>query len=647
VFIVQDVRGRGDSDGEFDFFFGEAEDGYDTIEWIAEQPWSNGKVGMMGASYWATVQWLAAREKPPHLSCIVPTAPSGRYFDEVPYVGGAFMLVWALDWVNDTSGRIAQGGNAAELDWEELLDHRPLISLDEKLGRKMPLYREFLEHPTLDAYWKRVSFGPGDFRELDLPALTVTGWYDGDQSGALHYWRGMAKHSPARDRQYLLIGPWTHGQTYLGGALELNDMTFTGESVVDNKAIHLAFFDRYLKESTTEFDHPRARVFVTGSNEWRDLTEYPPAQIETRRLYLHSGGRANSLAGDGRLSWGSPDGESPDRFTYDPKNPVPSGIGDEELAIDRRPIQRRDDVLVYTSKELDEPLEIIGPVYLALHAASDALDTDFTGRILDVFPDGRAVKLGTRAAGVIRARYRNGRESTELLTPNRPEEYRIELFDIGHTFLPGHRVQIEISSSAYPYINPNQNTGNPIATDTEWKTEQMTDSLPARHPEQPHAANDGDTLNDRRDHGRARARICFAPRRLFGHGRGHGSSRQSWVTRTPVIGSEERPLRSVGWAVGWASAHQPPSRGGPRPTLPGPVGPSNIVNWRISAIRKHPTTDALSVIRYAIVPDAGPHKMRPPQRSSGLATTTADHLLFVFASLRLCVEKPRVRGRSR
>jgi putative CocE/NonD family hydrolase len=482
AFVVQDVRGRGDSDGDFDFFFGEGEDGYDTIEWIAAQPWSSGRVGMMGGSYWATVQWLAAREKPPHLACIVPTAPSGRYFDEVPYIGGAFMLGPMLPYLNDISGRIAQSVNAAEVDWEGVFKHRPLNTMDQLMGRSMRLYQEFLEHSTLDAYWKRISFTADDFQELDLPALTVTGWFDGDQPGALFYWRGMAEHSRARDSQFLLIGPWTHSQTYLGGELKLNDMEFAPESVVDNKAIHLEFFDCYLKESAATFDHPRARVYLTGSNMWREFDQYPPAQVEYRRLYLRSNGRANSLIGDGGLSWEAPGEEPPDRYTYNPKNPVPSSDDDEELAIDHRSIERRDDVLVYTSEVLDDPLDVIGTVFVKLHASSDALDTDFTANILDVYPDGRAVKLGNRAAGVIRARYRNGYESTELLTPGKVEEYTIELGDIGHSFLLGHRVRIEISSSAYPFVNPNQNTGHPIATDTEWRMAKQTVYHDAERP---------------------------------------------------------------------------------------------------------------------------------------------------------------------
>ena len=474
VFVVQDVRGRGDSEGEFRFFFGEAEDGYDTIEWIARQPWSDGKVGMMGASYWGTVQWLAARERPPHLTCIVPTAAAGRYFDEVPYQGGAFLISWALDWLNDVSGRISQGENASSLDWESLSKHRPLISMDERMGRPMKLYKEFLEHPTLDAYWKRIFFSPEDFQKINLPALTVTGWLDGDQPGAIFYWEGMASNSAAKDKQFLLIGPWTHPQTYLGGALKVGELEFSGDSVVDNRALHLAFFDRFLKGNSARFDQPKVRVYITGSNTWREYDQYPPPQIQLQSLYFHSSGKANTVAGDGGLTWTSPANEPPDRFVYNPENPVPSEIGGLGLAVDHRTIERRDDVLVYTSEALKQPLEIIGRVFVHLYAASDALDTDFTANLLDVYPDGRAVKLGPREAGVLRARYRHGYEKAELLSPNKPEEFKIELFDIGHAFLPGHRLRIEVSSSAFPFINPNQNTGNPIATDIEWKLANQT-----------------------------------------------------------------------------------------------------------------------------------------------------------------------------
>jgi putative CocE/NonD family hydrolase len=251
-------------------------------------------------------------------------------------------------------------------------------------------------------------------------------------------------------------------------------MDFSSDSVVDNKALHLAFFDHYLKKVTSKFDFPRARIYVTGLNRWRSFDQYPPADARFRSLYLHSGGRANSAAGDGRLSWDSPSDEPSDGYTFDPRNPVPSKLNGEDLPLDHRPIERRDDVLVYTSDPLAARLEVVGRSYVELFAASDARDTDFTAKILDVYPDGRAVKLGTLPTGVIRARYRNGLELPELLTPGKPEKFRIELFDFAHAFLPGHKVRVEISSSAYPFIAPNQNTGNHVATDTEWRSARQT-----------------------------------------------------------------------------------------------------------------------------------------------------------------------------
>jgi len=470
VWVIQDTRGRGDSEGTFRFFHDDAQDGYDTVEWIARQPWSDGRVCMMGVSYLGTVQWLAAREKPPHLDCIAPTAAAGRWFEELPYLGGTFQLAFMLGWTYRTSGRTYGGGNTTGLDWLGILEHRPLLTMDEAVGKVIPVWRRFMEHPTLDEYWQPIQFeAPRDFVDLDIPALHITGWFDWDQPGALFYWRGMQAHSPAAADQFLLVGPWTHPQTWTGGQLRLGEWRFSGESVVDYKPIHLAFFDRYLKGTSERFDFPRARVYVTGANVWRQFDSYPLRELETRALYLHSGGRANSMAGDGTLSWSLPGDETPDRFTFDPRNPVPSTIGTADArGIDHRPIERRDDVLVYTSEVLADTLLVIGPVFVNLHAQTDVLDTDWTVKLLDVDGGGRALKVGPTEVGAQRARYRNGYRETELLEPGAIEEYRVELFDVAHAFLPGHRVRLEVSSSAFPFIDVNTNTGNPVATDTTW-----------------------------------------------------------------------------------------------------------------------------------------------------------------------------------
>jgi putative CocE/NonD family hydrolase len=472
--VVQDTRGRGDSEGDFNFFFQEGPDGYDTIEWLAAQPWSNGRVGMMGVSYLGTVQWLAAREHPPHLVCMAPTAPAGRYLEELPFQGGAWMHRWSLSWINGVSGRIEQGPNLNETDWDEVLAHRPLLTADSVLGRSMRLYREMLEHPLMTDYWKRIQFTDEDFAKITIPTLTTTGWFDGDQPGALFYWRGLMAKAPNKAQHFLVAGPWEHANTFLGGTLKVGDTELPPASIIDNKAAHLAFFDWCLKQSKPSYEAPRARVFVTGANVWREYDSYPPAQSAPRTFYLASGGRANSIEGDGRLTWQAPPAnQPPDHFTFDPKHPVPDGVGGEQFGEDRRPLQRRDDVLVYTSEVLTEPLEIIGNVMVNLEAASDALDTDFTAVLADVGLDGRALQLGP-TIGIRRARYRNGFTREELLTPGKPEKIRIELYDMAHRFEPGHRVRLEISSSAAPSFNPNQHTGNPVATDTVWKVARQT-----------------------------------------------------------------------------------------------------------------------------------------------------------------------------
>jgi len=468
--VLQDTRGRGDSEGEFDFYFPEGKDGYDTIEWIAKQNWSNGRVGTDGGSYLGTVQWLAAREQPPALACMISTAPSGRLFDEIPFLGGAWRGEWAVPWLGSVAGRVSQSDLADLVKWSDVYQHRPLRTADLKAGRELPLYRQFLEHPTLDDYWKRIQFGPRDFEKIRVPVMTVTGWYDGDQLGALYYWDGMEKRGGQEDTRWLTIGPWTHAMTYLGGEKKVGDIEASAESIIPIQANRIAFFDWCLKRSAQSVGFPRVRIFVTGANRWIQAEKYPLPEMKATPLYLRSGGSANSGAGDGRLTWDAPKQEPSDTFTYDPRNPVPS----KPIARDHREVEARKDVLVYTTEALTTPVEIVGRIFVTLVAASDATDTDFTAKLLDVYPDGRSVLLGPSEVGVKRARYRKGYERTELLTPGKAEEYSIELFDMGHRFLAGHRIRVEISSSASPYVTPNSNTGLPIASDTTFRIARQT-----------------------------------------------------------------------------------------------------------------------------------------------------------------------------
>ncbi|HMK54832.1 MAG TPA: CocE/NonD family hydrolase [Methanobacteriaceae archaeon] len=505
VFMVQDVRGKGDSQGDFNFLFQEGQDGYDTIEWAANQPWANGKVGMMGSSYMGADQWLAAREKPPHLTCIAPTSATGRYMEEIPSIGGVFYMGWVLPWTLQNNGR-TQDLNTQNINLTAAFNHRPLINADEVIGTSVPLYRQFLEHSTMDDYWKRIQFTEQDFTQFSLPTMTTCGWFDTDQPGALFYWRGVKKNFPNQNDQYIIIGPWIHSATFEPGAQlsKIGDLPVSGARI-DVYGNHLSFFDHYLKNQTNTTNNsdnttdnsnlPQATVYLTGINKWINLTTYPPEDINITPLYLQSEGQANTYNGNGFLVWSlnnsantssantslNNTNASSDSYTYDPANPRPVAMG--SFAVDCLTTENRSDVLVYTTSSLEEPVMILGPVAVELYAASDTKDTDFTARVLDVYPNGTAINLGPEeCGGAIRARFRQGFDKEVLLEPGKIEKYRIELFDIGHVFLAGHKIRIEISSSAYPMLHPNPNTGNPIATDTQSQIAHQTIFHDPEHP---------------------------------------------------------------------------------------------------------------------------------------------------------------------
>ena len=468
--VIQSVRGRGKSGGEFGFFFAEGKDGYDTIEWIAAQPWCNGKVAMDGGSYLGTAQWLAAREQPPHLTCIMPSVPAGDWFNEIPYMGGALQVDWAFSWLGMMGGIEFVFDASGD---KNLQKYRPLKDAETMLGGKLPLYQEVLAHPTQDAWWQRLQFTAEDFAAIRIPVFTVTGWFDGDQAGSLHYWQGIQQHA-TNDAQ-LIVGPWEHAHCYLGGTGQIGEMEFGSASVLAIRRLRLEFLKRHL-DGARAAAGPRVSTFIMGANRWRHDEQYPPQEMKVQPWFLRSGGKANSAAGDGGLGEHGAGGP-PDRYNYDPLDPVPYRGG----ALDHGDLEQRSDVLVYSSPVLTEPVTVLGAVELVLHASSSALDTDFTAKLLDVQPDGRALSL-THVGGVIRARYRKGHEHAELLTPGEPAEFRIRLGHTGHSFLPGHRIRLEVSSSCFPMIDPNANTGADFATDTQTQIAQQTVYHDAQRP---------------------------------------------------------------------------------------------------------------------------------------------------------------------
>lgn len=486
--VTADCRGKFQSEGDFYAYRDDGADGYDTIEWIAEQPWSNGKIGMSGRSYGGLVQWQAAPHRPPHLTALSPQVIMGDYFGEYHRVGGA--VQWALTIMAaitfSTNVAFVQRGCSHLFGNDRFYRHLPLIDADlAAIGREIPFFRDWLEHELDDDYWRELNTleRVGD---IDVPIYQQAGWYDPYTEAMFRLHNGMRTqgHSPtARENQRIYVIPWTH---HIPDSSRLGDVDFGPGALVDLNQEDLRWYDHWLKNIDTGLmDEPPIRIFVMGRNEWRFESEWPLHRTEFTPWYLHSGGHANSLSGDGSLDPHPPGKESPDRFSYDPDNPVPTLGGNNSTwtlmkfaadqivpgPVDQRPVERRDDVLVYTSPPLEHDLEVTGPLQVALYAASSARDTDFTAKLVDVCPDGRALHI---AEGILRARHRNGFQGVEMLDPGEVTPFRIELASTSNVFLKGHRLRLEISSSNFPRFDRNLNTGGSIATGTRSEIAHQT-----------------------------------------------------------------------------------------------------------------------------------------------------------------------------
>ncbi|MBM3941023.1 MAG: CocE/NonD family hydrolase, partial [SAR202 cluster bacterium] len=484
--VSQDVRGRYDSPGTFNPFFQEFNDGNDTIVWCVAQPWSNGKVGTYGASYVGATQWLAAATQPPGLACMVPTVTGDDYYEGWTYQGGALQLGFIGSWSlhslvleNLDYQEQHEGGHYSHLrdtlieaadTLPRSLDHWPLEQFPPLNGnaKLAPYFYEWLRHPRDDDFWRKIRVR--DFHSrITVPALNIGGWADIFINGTIKNYLGMRRHggSPAaRDGQRLIIGPWTHSQIAASHSGERYNGLAATEMVMDLLEEHTRWYDYWLKGIDNGYmDEPPVRIFVMGENEWRAEHEWPLARTQYVHYYLHSGGHANTLNGDGTLSTATPwEGEAPDRFVYDPADPVQTRGGalccfDGLLPagfMDQREIETRPDVLVYTSAPLDRDLEVTGPVTVTLHAVTDAPDTDFTAKLVDVHESGVALAL---TDGIIRARYRLGTDAARPVAPNEAHEYRIELLATSNLFKKGHRIRLEVSSSNFPRFDRNPNTG--------------------------------------------------------------------------------------------------------------------------------------------------------------------------------------------
>jgi len=480
VVVSAEARGRAGSEGEWKPYGDEGNDAYDTVEWAAAQPWSDGNVGLYGACALGLAAIQGAVASPPHLKAVFAYMTATDFHCGWAYsAGGALELGFQMSWVwkilaRDTLSRLdiseAERSaamariDAAATDMNGSAAFLPLIDFPPYQGGAAPYWREWLSHPAYDAFWSGVD-NVAAAGCIQVPVMHLSAWYDTCLKGHMDFDAALRRDGdPAlRSRHRLIIGPTDHSAYYNkrpchAGERDFGPTAMTGPDVLAGMVFD--WFGHHLRgEPLRELPEHGVRYWQMGENRWREAPAWPPAYT-LRPYYLHSGGRANTRLGDGTLDTRAPDAEAVDSFAYDPVDPVPTTGGRSMIDVptgvaNQSTVEERQDVLVYTSACLAEPLVLNGPITLVLHAASDAEDTDFTAKLVDVEPDGYCANI---AEGIIRARYREDRAREVFLVPNEPTEFRIDLWDIAHTFLSGHRLRLEVSSSNFPRFDRNLNS---------------------------------------------------------------------------------------------------------------------------------------------------------------------------------------------
>ena len=490
--VWQLARGIGNNDGRYRFIADDRNDGHDCIEWIAEQPWSDGNVGMDHGSYNAMTQLQAASTAPPALKAIIPFVPSSHFFRETPYSGGIFMRYHMLNWHKLLRLRSFEETGVGFMDsrrviddpqWQRLLTSRPLIDsangyLD---GDELVQYRRFLQEPVIDSdYWRETMMMDEHYARVAIPVLLVSGNFD-PTTGTLHAWRELEENAPNPQNRKLLIGPWNHGGSYVGIPPQEGPYRLNGTGVVDMSAMRIAFYDRYLKGLPASVSLPqRVRLFVTGSNVWREFDSLPVPGLAKTPVYLASEGNANGVQGNGSLGF-APGSDAPADVTIaDPMDPVVAitdmmtGIGEYSDS------HRNEAVLVYDSEPLAEPVTVIGESRALVHVSLSTPDADLIVNLHEVYPDGKAIRLGS--GGALRLRYHEGFGREVKLEPGRIYAVEIPLAYVGHTLAAGNVLRVTISGTEFPILDPNPNTGEPIATATRMQTSEIRIHHDSHHP---------------------------------------------------------------------------------------------------------------------------------------------------------------------
>jgi len=494
VVIVQDVRGRYASEGQWYPFRNESNDGYDTVEWAASLPYSTEKVGMFGGSYVGATQMLAAIAHPPHLAGICPHVTSSNYHDGWTYQGGAFEQWFNESWTSglaqDTFHRTIQNNtNGMNGIWKLPLSSYPLfvpsLSESDSTNALAPYFLDWLAHPSYDDYWKKVSIEE-HFSDINVPSLNIAAWYDIFLGGSLRNYIGLKEHAAtdaARRGQRLLVIIGGHA----GSGRKIGDVDFGDTAKLDEDDVIVPWYDYLFKNVQNEFAGKPVKIFVMGANEWRSVDDWPISRAVSTKYFLHSSGKANSLRGDGTLTTTTPRSEGSDQFVYDPANPVPTIGGPlccdgKHLAPgprDQRPVEARNDVLVYSTPPLDRDVEVTGPVTLEIYVKSSAVDTDFTGKLVDVWPNGFAQNL---TEGILRTRYRDSQENPGFMNPGQTYKLKLDLWATSNVFKKGHILRLEVSSSNFPRFDRNLNTGFDAAHSEQFVPATNTIYHDEQHP---------------------------------------------------------------------------------------------------------------------------------------------------------------------
>ncbi len=511
VVAVQDVRGKFESEGDYVVSAADTSDGYDALGWLAAQAWSTGKVGTYGCSYSGENQVEMAKLRHPNHAAMIPKAAGGSFRYFAALTGGAFELASSSEWFLSNGARLrpvlsadaprADFVRAAEywsldpvppkVDWKALWKTLPVINMLRKAGAPPTDFEGFASHGPGDPYWDQFGYvKPGD--RFDTPALFVDSWSDYGGADALALFNLLRRNSEsarARENQFVIVAPTLHCAYEQATAETVVGEREIGDAQLDYYGLYLKWFDHWLKGIDTGVtEMPRLQLYAMGRNQWRGEREWPLARTAFTRYYLHSDGAANSRFGTGVLSTAKPGNEPPDRFVYDPRTPVPS-VGGPDFgaqlpdrlpgAMDQSEVEARHDVLVYTTPPLAEGIEVTGPIGAVLHVSSSARDTDFTAKLVDVYPDGAAYNV---QEGILRARYREGFGKTVFMKPGMVYEVRIDLQATSNFFAAGHRIRLEVSSSNFPRFDRNLNTGGSNYDETGWVVARNAVHHSSRYP---------------------------------------------------------------------------------------------------------------------------------------------------------------------